>query len=131
MKTLAIVLVGGLLSTVGASLVAAPEQGPRPGDMSPANVWVQNRGGSEAIPVSVPDDVAPLRVQVAAAAPLRIDGIVATRPSRQAWEYAEIRIGVNQDAAATLNGAGADGWESTGVVLPTKGGVLVILKRPR
>lgn len=132
MRTAVIGFAGGIvLSTVGASLVAAPEQGPRPGDMSPANVWVQNRGSAEAIPVALEDRGAPLRVTVAGISTTRVEGVVSTTAGRQIWEYSQIRVGANQDAVALLNTAGAAGWETTGIELVSGGTMTVILKRPR
>jgi hypothetical protein len=121
------------LLSVGSTLVAAPEQGPRPGEMNPPNVWVQNRGPSEAIPVSLyePDPGSPLRVQVAGTTAARVDNIVATRSVPQIWDYREVRIPADQDAASVLSNAGADGWETTGLQFPAAGAVMVIMKRPR
>lgn len=110
---------------------AASGQGPRPGDMSPANVWIQNRSPDEAIPVRVLDTGQSLRVQITGITPTRVDNVVATRPSRQAWEYTEVRIGTDQDAPAVLNKVGADGWETTGLQFETSKGTTVVLKRPR
>lgn len=124
-KTSIYLLSGWAVFSIGSTLVAAPEQGARPGDMSPANVWVQNRGSGEAVPVSIQETGAnpPLRVQIA--------GAVQTRPQRQAWEYSQVRIASNQDAVTILNNAGVDGWEATGIDLTSGDSRLVILKRPR
>lgn len=129
MKILLIALLStwGVIS-VGSLIVAAPGQGQRPGELSPANVWIQNRGAGEAIPVTFVDSGRPLRVQVIGATP---EGIVETRASRQAWEYTQVRVGANQDAAAILNNEGPDGWETTGNQFTTAGGTIVVLKRPR
>lgn len=124
-------VAGVVLSTVGASLVAAPEQSLRPGDIAPPNVWVQNRSADEAIPVAMPDGLPPLRVQVTNPQPVRVE-VVDTRPIfKTGWDYMQVRIAANQDAASVLNAYGGGGWETTGITLPTQGGVLVVLKRPR
>lgn len=117
-----------VLSSLGSVVVAAPGQIQRPGEIAPANVWVQNRSPSEAIPVTIVDAGQPLRFQMVGTT---ADGVLPTRASRQAWEYTQVRIGTNQDAAALLNAAGADGWETTGNQFTTSGGTVVVLKRPR
>jgi hypothetical protein len=55
---------------------------------------------------------------------------VQTHSVRQAWEYQQITVGP-QNAAALLAAAGADGWEATGLQLPSTAGTVVVLKRPR
>ncbi len=124
-------LSGLVLCSVGSVVVAAPDQVTRPGEISPPNVWIQNRGPGEAIPVSLVNADQPLPVAVGNLVAARVDNVVTTRASRQAWEYTQVRIAANQDAAATLNGLGADGWEATGLQFATSGGTTVLLKRPR
>ena len=103
---------------------------PAPGMMTPNDVWVQNRGDAEAVPVSIQSvspNAPPLRVQLAGgpASP-------QMQMARQLWEYLSIRIAPGQDGTAALNTAGADGWEATGAVLVVQGGgVVVLMKRPR
>lgn len=124
-KTLIYLLSGWAVFSIGSTLVAAPEQAQRPGDISPPIVWVQNRGADEAIPVNIQDAGSgpPFRVQVT--------GAVSTRPQRQSWEYSQVRIASDQDAVAVLNNAGTDGWETTGFEIASGGAVVVVLKRPR
>lgn len=125
----ALVSVWGLF-VVGAGVTAAPGQSQRPGEMSPPNVWVQNRGAGEAIPVQLVDTGQPLRVQLVRSASGDAE-VIPTRAAKQQWEYTQVRIGATQDPVAILNAAGADGWETTGSQLATTGGTLVVLKRPR
>jgi hypothetical protein len=130
MKVLLIALLSSCVLVVGSIVVAAPEQGQRPGEISPPNVWVQNRGPGEAIPVKLVD-AAPVRVQIADPFTGRPDNVVGTRASRQTWDYTQVLIGENDNAVALLNSAGANGWEATGLQFPSKSGTAVVLKRPR
>lgn len=132
MKVALIALLSSCVLVVDSMVVAAPGQGPRPGEMSPPNVWVQNRGAEQAIPVSLVDAGRPMRVQIADPLSGRADNVVTTRVSRQVWEYTQLRIAANDNAAALLNTAGADGWETTGVQFAAAAGATtVVLKRPR
>lgn len=98
-----------------------------------ARVWVQNRGQNEAVPVMVAASGAPLPVQVGgtvlvATAP---GGAVETKAARQAWAYRGVHVAAGQDPVAALATAGADGWETTGLVFPGAGHTIVVMKRPR
>jgi hypothetical protein len=55
---------------------------------------------------------------------------VLARVARQAWEYREVRIATGQNRAPVLNGAGADGWEATGIAFSDQAGTVVLMKRP-
>ena len=107
-----------------------------PGQPTRANVWIQNRGDREAVPVSIENvsTESALRVEVAGIHRVTIDpaGIVQVRASRQAWAYRAVTVSVTagQDPTAVLNGAGADGWETTGVAISTGGATVILLKRP-
>src|SRR5438876_1043869 len=70
------------------SLLTARAQS-RPGDMTQAHVWIENRSGNEAIPVVVQRSVDPLQVQVAGRPTVTIDpsSTIGTRAVRQQWEY--------------------------------------------
>jgi len=126
------VIIAALVIT-GAALLAAPEQTIRPGQMTEARVWVENRGRSETIPVDLRDVNLdrPLRVEV-----MNGDPSVAIRPlavaqARQVWEYKAIAMPTTADPAAVLNAEGTQGWETTGVVLATQSRTTLLLKRPR
>lgn len=128
--TLTALLSIGVLALAGSGMVAAPGQ-TRPGDISPANVWVQNRSPSEAIPVALVGVAQPLQVQITGTAPAGGGATVVTRAARQTWEYLQMKIGPGQDAATMLNPAGAEGWEATGIQFASAGGTVIVLKRPR
>jgi len=131
MKSTIAVALGGAL-WAGAGTVATQ---PRPGEPTQARVWVQNRQMDERIPVSVREigqDVV-LRTQVASLPQLTLapGTVVPTRFAPQAWEYRSVVVPTGSDPAAALRAAGAEGWETTGVIFPaTGGGSSVLLKRP-
>lgn len=114
--------------------IVAAVQTMQPGQMTEARVHILNRGRAEAIPVDLRDASpdAPLRVRVvgpdntdSSTAPVRV------RSTRLEWEYETVTLAADQDVAAALNRQGAAGWETTGIVLATPAGTLVVLKRPR
>jgi hypothetical protein len=141
-------VAAGMFAAVGPPVASAPGQQtypgqtypgqttqttPYPGQMTPGQVWIQNRGQAEAVPVDLRDvnTMAPLRVQV-------VSGDVSTAPnpgiarsSRQPWEYATVRVSGPDQAASALADRGADGWETTGVTWTGKDGTTLLLKRPR
>jgi hypothetical protein len=126
-KALACVHIACLLIAAGVALRAATVQDrtQQPGQPTQAKVWIQNRGVTEAVPVSIQEvarEAAPLRVQVIGTPTVAIAAASAqTRAARQQWEYRDVTIPSGQDPAAALNAAGADGWEATGVI-PTQSG---------
>ena len=129
-RTIAVALGSALWA--GAGTVATQ---PRPGEPTQARVWVQNRQMDERIPVSlreVGQDVV-VRTQVASLPPLTLAAgtVVAARSTPQVWEYRSVVVPSNGDPAAALRAAGAEGWETTGVIVPAAGGgSSVLLKRP-
>ena len=123
-----------VLIVAGTSILAAPEQTARPGEMTQAHVWVQNRGRSEAVPVELRDVNldAPLKVQVINGDPgfARISP-VQVYEIRKMWDYATIRLAPTDDVAKVLNTKGAVGWETTGIAFVNADGTTLLLKRPR
>jgi hypothetical protein len=105
-----------------------------PGQPTRANVWIQNRGGREAVPVSIENTGtgSPLRVEVAGVPRVLMDpgSVVQLRMTRQSWSYRALSVAAGQDAAAALNSAGVDGWETTGVALASAGATVILMKRP-
>jgi len=136
---LAMVALGGGVLTGGAGLAAPgqlPPAGDRPGQISQARVWVENRGRNEAIPVSIQDAPMspPLSVQVVGTPTVTLapSSVVQARLVRQQWEYRTIAIPSSpEDTARALSAAGADGWETTGIVLSNQAGSPLVLRRPR
>ena len=131
MRTLIAVAFGGALCA-GAGILAAAQ--PRPGEPTQARVWVENREMHERIPVSlreVGQDVV-LRAQIASVPPVTLAAgtVVSARSSPQVWEYRSIMVPTGAEPAAALRAAGAEGWETTGMIFPAAGGSNVLLKRP-
>jgi hypothetical protein len=126
------VLSGCLVFVSASALVAAPPQG-RAGEIDPARVWVQNRGAGEAVSVSI--DAAslnvPLPVQLSGSSSVTVTEMAPSRQARQAWEYQVLTVPPSQEVGAVLTAAGRDGWETTGLQLPSTTGMRVVLKRPR
>jgi len=136
---LAVAALGGVVLTLGGALLAAPgkeAQGQdRPGQISQAKVWVENRGRNEAVPVILQEVMTPtpLGVQVIGTPTVTIAPAttVQARLVRQQWEYRTINTPSGPEAAGVLSAAGADGWETTGIVLSSQAGSPIVLKRPR
>jgi hypothetical protein len=123
-----------VVTTLTSATLAAPQV--RPGELTKAEVWIQNRARSEAIPVLVEqsDNAPPLRIQAAGTVPVSFGptSIVSTRQSAQAWEYRSVTVGDPQAADAALASPGREGWEAAGVMPSLSGnGVVVLMKRPR
>jgi hypothetical protein len=123
------------LLVAGAGAVAAPDQTTaRPGDPSRADVWVSNRGGSEAIPVDLRQANLgqPLGIRVlngdrtTSIPPMRVTAAQTT------WEYRTAVVKPNDQLAQTMTALGSQGWETTGIAWPGgDAGTMVLLKRPR
>ena len=102
------------LITASAALLAAPGQ-KYPGEPTRNNVWVQNQGKSEAVPVFIQNGEGdpPLRVQLIGLPTVTLSPatVVQTRVLRQTWEYKELTAPSDPSGIALLNAAGLDGWE--------------------
>jgi hypothetical protein len=121
------------LVVAGTSILAAPAQTAQPGQMTPAKVWVQNRGRGEAVSVDLRDVNldSPLKVQIMNAdAQYPRTGAVNARQAQQSWDYHTIVVKDGQDPVAALIGPGVAGWETTGVTFVKPDGVTLLLKRP-
>jgi hypothetical protein len=103
--------------------------------MTPARVWVQNRGRGEAVAVDLRDVNLdkPLRVHVvnSESGYGEVTSPVQTRAARQLWEYDTVVIPAGVDAATVLNARGAAGWEAVGIMSAAAGANTMLLKRPR
>ena len=137
------VAASALALAIGASvMLAAPAQiqqpgqtTQQPGQMTEAHVWINNHGRGQAIPVELSDEKLDhaLRVQIvngelqyASTRPLPV------RPVRPVWEYQTITFApATADMAPRLNALGADGWETTGIMLANAQGTTLLLKRQR
>lgn len=123
------------ISALSASaILAAPQV--RPGEMTKALVWIENRSRAEAIPTtiqSMSEDAKPLRVEVngTPAVALVPSTVVQARLTRQAWEHRLVTIPSGEDLAASLAKTDGDGWEAVGFQMTPQGGTAVLLKRPR
>lgn len=130
-RTLLVLVAGVVLGAAGLTGLAAGQEN-MPGASTVARVFMINRSQAEAIPVNVHSsgDVLPVTVMNAPPATLAPNAVVGARRVPQAWEYQQLRIGANEDAAAALNAAGTQGWEA---IATTPAGAVAIwtLKRPR
>ncbi|HEX4565244.1 MAG TPA: hypothetical protein VH138_01385, partial [Vicinamibacterales bacterium] len=78
----------------GSAITAAPGQVPRPGEMTKAEVWVQNRK-TEPIPVTLHevDVTSPIRVTVWNGEPgSQALNPVSVRIARPVWDYQTARV---------------------------------------
>jgi hypothetical protein len=125
---------------ISSGMLAAPAQiqhqtTQQPGQMTQARVWIENRSGSEAVPVDLRDVNLdhPLRVQIVnGELQYALTHPLPVRPVRPAWEYQTITFAPGAaDMAPRLNPLGADGWETTGITSATAQGTTLLLKRPR
>jgi hypothetical protein len=114
-----------LACAAGAVALGARGQTPRPGDMTQARVWVENRQPNETIPVAIQTVAVPVRVQLDPSA------VVLTKTAAQGWEYRSIPLASDADPARSLLLVGNEGWEAVGVLQSGPAGVTVLLKRPR
>jgi hypothetical protein len=116
---------------------AAPDQTARPGEMTEARLWIQNRTRADAIAVNLraADLETPLRVQVANTDSnphsVRVSGSIRTQPLRQEWDYDTVVIVPDANPLQALKPLGVAGWETTGVSWPNGQGTTLLLKRPR
>jgi len=125
-------LLASALIAGSVAVLAAPAQGTvQPGQMTQARVWVQNRGRADAVPVDLTESslANPLRVRIAAGLEQTAADALLVRTVAPKWEYRSITIAPDRDAAQALNAEGAAGWETTGIVLPSKDENTFLLKR--
>ena len=120
---MALGVVGALL-LAGTATFAVPTQD-RPGIMTQARVFVENRSRAEAVPVSLQEVATdrPLKVQMDGA-------VVQARLVSQPWEYRTMTVRSGEDPAPALTTLGGQGWEATGIQLVSNGVVGLVLKRP-
>jgi hypothetical protein len=116
-------VVCSLLLVAGAVAFVAAQGQVRPGDMSQARIWVENRAPNEAVAVSVERISTTPNVHLSS---VDASVVLPTRAILQRWDYRSLPAA---DPAA-LQAAGNDGWEAVGV-MQSSGGSTVLLKRPR
>ena len=138
MRTIAMSLLAVALVAAGTTMRAAPDQTARPGDMTEARLWVQNRTRADAIAVNLraADIETPLRVQVANSDSnphsVKVTGSIRTQPLRQEWDYDTVVIVPDTNPMQALKPLGLAGWETTGLSWPgDQGTTTLLLKRPR
>ena len=122
-----------VLIVAGTSILAAPEQTARPGQMTQARVFVQNRGRTEAVPIVLQESAldTPLRVRVVNMQDAKVnDEAIHARLVQQSWDYHTVTVKDGQDPVAALIAPGAAGWEATGVAFVKPDGVTLLLKKP-
>jgi hypothetical protein len=129
--TLAIVVT----LAVGYGILAA-QQPSRPGEMTQARVFVENRNANDAIPVSIetmPVDTPPLRVEVIGTPGVALvpSTVVSARVVRQVWEHRVLTVAPAGDVAAALSKLADDNWEAVGFQVNAQGATTILLKRPR
>jgi len=118
MRTILAAAAAALMITGSVGAAIAPGAGVqvRPGELTRGEVWVMNRA-TEPVPVAVRQVQTDTPVRVRIVPPL--------------WDYQTVVVKSGADAARGLAGAGADGWETTGLSWPATDGTLVLLKKPR
>lgn len=137
MRIIAMSLLAAALVAVGTTMRAAPDQTARPGDMTEARVWIQNRTRADAIAVNLraADVETPLRVQVTNTDSnphtVKVSGAIRTQPLRQEWDYDTVVIGPESNLLQALKPLGLAGWETTGISWTNGQGTTLLLKRPR
>ena len=137
MRTIAMSLLAVALVAAGTTMRAAPDQTARPGDMTEARLWIQNRSRADAIAVNLraADIETPLRVQVANTDSnphsVKVTGSIRTQPLRQEWDYDTVVIVPDTNPMQALKPLGLSGWETTGVSWTNaQGAITLLLKRP-
>ena len=127
------VMTAAILIGAAAVTAAAPEQTLRPGELTRADVWVQNPD-SQPVPIRVHQGRSepPIRVLLANGDPsVGATPPVPVRLSATTWAYRMITIKAADDPAVVLANPGFEGWEVTGLAWPTADGTRLLLKRPR
>jgi hypothetical protein len=125
-------LLGVMLAT-GLVLAQRENMPNAPGLPTLARVHVLNRDRSEAVGVAIQDSAVTLPVAVTGTANVALapSAVVATRQTRQGWEYRQLSSASGQDVVELLNKAGTEGWEAVGVTPGPSNTQTWMLKRPR
>lgn len=129
-----LVLFAAAMAVVtGSGLLLARQQENIPGLPTMAKVYVLNREPADAVGVRIRDASVTLPVAVTGTATVALapNAVVATRETRQAWEYRQLTATSGQDVVELLNKTGTEGWEAVGTFPGPTNGLSLILKRPR
>jgi hypothetical protein len=119
-----------LAGTVVTAAVVFAQRENVPGFATVARVEVLNRA-ADAVGVTIHDATVTLPITGSVNVATVANATVATRETRQAWEYRQLNVTAAQDVVDLLNKAGADGWEAVGTVPAAANSQSLILKRPR
>ena len=128
-----------IATTIAGGAAMAPREAPqvRPGELTKGEVWIQNPGRSEAVPVSVQElasDQTPVRVLVTNGSATGSPP-VAVRAVPPTWEYRIQNVSLPADpsgATTALNQLGQAGWETTGIVWAgPQNSLQMLMKRQR
>jgi hypothetical protein len=132
-RTQFLLLAAAVVVGAGGVLLARQQQENVPGFPTLARVYVLNREPLDAIGVRVQDATVTLPVAVTGTANVALapNAVVATRQTRQGWEYRQLTATASQDVAELLNKVGTEGWEAVGTVPSAGNSLTLILKRPR
>jgi len=124
-----LVVVAGL---AGVSSNVLAEQENAPGLPTIAKMYILNRDRTEAVPVKIQNtgDVAPVSVVGSPTVMLAPDTVIRVGATRQMWEYRQLSLGAGDNAVATLNTAGSEGWEAVAAT-GSANATIWTLKRPR
>jgi len=124
-RRIAIGFVLVLVCIAGADFLSARGQSTaRPGEMTQARVWIENRSPNEAVPVIVENVVTPITAH------LDTTSTVQTVAARQTWQYRSEQLSPGA-SAAVLDRVGMEGWEAVGLIQSGPMGVTILFKRPR
>ena len=128
------ILASMLLASALFTRASAPAQ-TYPGQPTQAKVWVQNRGSSEAVPISLEQiaDGVTMNVKITGTPTVAIatPTVFDTRSARQTWEYQRITLQPDADPTPELTRLGQQGWETALQWVTPRGSVTIVLKRPR
>jgi hypothetical protein len=105
----------------------------RPGELTQARVWIENRAPNDAVPVIVENVAAPITAHLDSSSTVtaRLDtsSTVQTVAARQTWQYRSTQLAPGA-VATVLDRDGMDGWEAVGVLQSGPMGVTILFKRP-
>jgi hypothetical protein len=107
-----------MLAAPGQDRLGPPTQGTeRPGQATKGQVWIENRGRNESIPVVAPDPIP----------------VIVQHRVRQ-WEYQIVSVTPGMPApelTRMLIVQGNAGWEAAGIQVASGSTTLLVMKRPR